>query len=112
MNLRKKNKKLKRELESARRQLEFDKIFIEQARRTAWEAKAYTNKRFGDIDTLQAYCHSPSYTMVSEEELKAMVVKQMIPELAKRITLENYIPRGGVPNAEYVLASIRVVKPR
>ena len=112
MNLRQKNKKLKYELESARCQLAFDKEFIEQARRTVTEAKNYINKNIGDITTLRLCAHSPGYALLSEEEFKVQIVKRMIPELAKCVTLEHYMPRGGVPNAEFTVAEIRVVKLR
>lgn len=113
MNLRKKNKKLKRELESARRQLEFNKIFIDQARSTVREAKEFINRNVGDVATLQVYAHSPKYAMTSEEEFKRLVIQQMIPELSTCVTLERYTTaRVGVLNDDYVLAKLRVVKPR
>lgn len=107
MNLRQKNKKLKRELEEARIQLAFDKEFIDQARRTVREAKEYINKRVGDIGVLRSFVNRLEYMGLSEEQIKVQIVKRFIPELAKCVTLE-----GCVEHDDFLLANLRVVKPR
>lgn len=103
MNLRQKNKKLKRELEKAKADL---------AKYLPYAAREIARANVGDIVTIRAYAHAPGYMMLSEEQFKTQMVKRMIPELAKCITLKGYIARGDVPNADNVLATIRVVKPR
>ena len=113
MNLRQKNKKLKRELAEARAQLAYDKEFIDQARRTVREAKDYINKRVGDIGVLQAFVHKPEYMMLSEEQFRKQIIKQWIPELAKCVILEDCDPpQVYMAGNDYVHASIRVVMPR
>jgi hypothetical protein len=103
MNLRQKNKKLKWELAEARMEL------------ASYHARAFREllkPRYDDIVTLQMYGHRPDYSMMSDEECKVFIVKKMAPELAKYVTWEHYIPRGGVPNADFAVARIRVVKPK
>ena len=107
MNLRQKNKKLKRELEEAKETIARATKCIEQARRTTREAKDYINKLHCDIGTLRAYVHRPEYTGLSEEQIKAQIVKRFIPELAKCVTMEDCTYHDDV-----LFASLRVVMPR